>query len=537
MNPLGTPGPTTPPRGPGAPGAPGGAGRDGLPADMLPVLGSTGSTPGLLDLLVAHQHARRLLTLRALLEAVATAPAGTLPEGTADRVLRDWRLLEAADRADSAATRRVVQYPHTGAWAERCLRALTRPGQAHRAAAELPHLAALAAAAAARAGLRFTVDVPAYGGELRLPTIGGHRPGRAAGAARCAPGGPGPVGPGGPGGPVGTGGTRGQGPGGPAPVPAPVPTVRVVGEPHRLWLLPLPPDGPRPPAPGPGAVEVREGPDGIWRSAAPGWRPLQALRHPDGRAVLIDDVDPYRDEERRTNPYGLDLADRLDPAGHAAWRTAWRDARPWLRLGGTTRAQEVAALLDCVVPLTGAPGAQCSATRGEAFGALLSSTPRDGLELAATLVHELQHAKLLAVSQLVVLHTADDAPGYFAPWRPDPRPFDGLFHGAYAHLALADFHLRAATALTDPARRDAAWADHCRCREQVGAALPQLLGARALTRQGRALATAMAAHHARLAEHAPPDGHLARASAYVETARAIWRRRRAQTATNGREPA
>lgn len=508
-----------------------------LPDEVLPVLGSTGSTPRLLALLVSHQHARRLLTLRALLEAVANAPAGALPAGTADRVLRDWRLLEAADRADSAATRQVVQYPHTGAWAERCLRALTRPGQAHRAAEELPHLAALAAAAAARAGLRFTVDVPLRDGELRLPTLGGYGP-RGAGPARLPAAGA--VVPGAP------------APGAPASDPraagGPTPRIRVIGEPRRLWLVPLPPGaaqdtgtpGPAPGAAAPpatGSVEVRQGPDGIWRSAAPGWRPLQALWHPDGRAVLIDDVDPYRDEERRTNPYGLDIADRLDLGGHAAWRTAWRDAGPWLRLDGTTRAAEVGALLDCVVPLAGAPGAQCSATRGEAFGALLSSTPRDGLELAATLVHELQHAKLLAVSQLAVLHTADDTPGYFAPWRPDPRPFDGLFHGAYAHLALADFHLRAAMALTDPARRDAAWADHCRCREQVGAALPQLLGARALTRQGRALANAMAAHHTRLKEHAPPDGHLARATAYVETARVIWRRRRVQKSTNGREPA
>ncbi|WP_051951487.1 HEXXH motif domain-containing protein [Actinacidiphila yeochonensis] len=276
-------------------------------------------------------------------------------------------------------------------------------------------------------------------------------------------------------------------------------------------------------------VEVRRGQDGVWRSAAPGWRPLQALHHPDGRPVLIDDVDPYRDEEHRTNPYGLDVADRLDLGGHASWRTAWRDARPWLELGDGTRAREVAELLECVVPLAGAPTAQCSATRGEAFGALLSSTPRGGLDLAATLVHELQHAKLLAVSQITPLHTADDAPRYFAPWRPDPRPFDGLFQGAYAHLALADFHLRTAGVLTDPVLRDAAWADHCRCRQQVGAALPQLLGARALTAHGRALVAAMAEHHARLCRDVPPDGHLARATAYVETARMSWRRHRAGT--------
>jgi HEXXH motif-containing protein len=452
-----------------------------LPGEAVEVLGRTGSTPALLGLLAERQRARRLLTLRALLDAVAGAPAGALPPGTAERLLRDWRLLEAAERADPAAARAVVDYPHTGAWAERCLRALGRPGQIGRAAAELPHLGALAVAAAARVGLRFTVELPPRDGELRLPTLGGHRP-------------------------SGT-----------------VAAVRVVGEPGRLWLHPLGAD--EHPAGLP--VEVRRGQDGGWRSAAPGWRTLQALRHPDGRPVLIDDVDPYRDEERRTNPYGLDVADRLDGPGHARWRTAWCDARRWLALGDGTRAREVAALLACVVPLAGAPTAQCSATRGEAFGALLSSTPRGGLDLAATLVHELQHAKLLAVSQIAPLHTAGDDPRYFAPWRPDPRPFDGLFQGAYAHLALADFHLRAARVLADPLLRDAAWADHCRCRQQVGAALPQLLGARALTPHGRALAAAMAAHHARLCRHTPPEGHLARATAYVETARMSWRRHRA----------
>ena len=478
-----------------------------LPDDLLPVLGGTGSTPRLLDLLVAHQRARRLLTLRAVLEAVRDAPAGSLPDGTADRLLADWRLLEEAERADPAEARRVVHYPHTGAWAERCLRALTRSGQTHRAAVELPHLAALAAGAAARAGLRFSIEVPLRDGELRLPTLGGYRP--------------------------------------PYAVARSVTRFLVTGDGNRLWLAPAhanpPPNRPANPPPYTSAgtagtvrpVEVRRAPDGIWRSAAPGWHPLQALRGADGRPVLLDDTDPYRDEERRNSLYGLDVSGRLDGAEHAAWRGAWHDAQPWLRAADPwlrapqgTRAREVGALLDCFVPLAGAPLAQCSATRGEAFGALLTTTPQDGLELAATLVHELQHAKLLALSRLTVLHTADDTPGYWAPWRPDPRPFDGLFQGAYAHLALAGFHLRAALTLTEPTRRDAAWAQHCRCRQQVAMALPQMLGARALTPQGRVLVNAMAAQHTRLKEHTPPEGHLARATAYVETARVMWRRQR-----------
>ncbi|MEV6007777.1 HEXXH motif-containing putative peptide modification protein [Streptomyces sp. NPDC051976] len=468
-----------------------------MPDDLLREMGRTGSGPRVLEMLVADQRRRRLLVLRALLDAVRAAPAGTLPAGTAEGVLRDWKLLEEAEQADPAAARRIVHYAHTGPWAERCLRALTVTGQAHRAAAGLPYLAALGAAAAARAGLRFSTDVPVRNGELTLPTLGHYRP------------------------PAGMG------------YPGTVSRVQVKGDGNLLWLhldgravdhardhASRRPDVPH-------AVEVRRGPDGVWRSAAPGWRPLQALRTEDGQTVLIDDADPYRDEERHSNPYGLVAADTVDAVARTQWHTAWRDAQPWLRLGDGTRAQEAAALLDCFVPLAGLPTAHCSATRREAFGALLSTTPHSGLELAGTVVHELQHTKLLALSEATVLHTADNTPAYWAPWRPDPRPFDGLFQGAYAHLALADFYLKVALTDTVPARRDTAWADHCRCRQQVEAALPALLGSNRLTPQGRTLVKEMAAHHTRLKENSPPDGHLARAAAYVETSRVIWRRQRA----------
>ncbi|MFI0722727.1 aKG-HExxH-type peptide beta-hydroxylase [Streptomyces sp. NPDC021224] len=465
-----------------------------VPDALLRTLGTTGGDAAALEMLVAEQRRRRRLMLRALLDAVAEAPPSVLPPAAAARVQADWQLLVAAERADPAAARRVVDYPLTGGWAERALRALTQ-GAGPGPAALLAHLGALAAAAAARAGLRFTADVPVHDGVLALPTLGG-----------CAvPGGPG--------------------------------TVRVAGEGNRLWLHlapggatagdgPAGHDGPHPGGTATGAarVEVRRGPDGVWRSAAEAWRPIRALWGPGGRPVLVDDSDPYRDEERSTNPYGLSASGSLGVSRHAAWRSAWRDARPLLLLGTGERAVEADSLLDCFVPLAGSPTARSSATRGDAFGAVLTSVPRSGLELAGTIVHELQHTKLLALSSVTVLHTAGDEPRYWAPWRPDPRPFDGLFQGAYAHLALADFHQRVALSGAPPAVRDAAWADHSRCRQQVEAALPQLLGSSRLTPQGRTLVTAMAAHHARLKDHAPPDGHLARATAYVETSRVMWRR-------------
>ena len=220
----------------------------------------------------------------------------------------------------------------TGAWAERALRALTVPGAEPRAAAILAHLGALAAAAAARAGLRFTADVPVRDGLLTLPTLGA-----------C---------------------TVAAGPG----------TVTVTGDGRRLWLHTPPSAG----APARRRVEVRRGPDGVWRSAAAGWRPIRALlgRRRPARADRRRRPVPRRGTQS-SDPYGLTVSGALGAVEHARWRTAWRDALPWLQLGGGARRKGRCAprLLRAAHRLG---TARCSGTRGDAFGALLSSTPLTG---------------------------------------------------------------------------------------------------------------------------------------------------------------
>jgi HEXXH motif-containing protein len=229
--------------------------------------------------------------------------------------------------------------------------------------------------------------------------------------------------------------------------------------------------------------------------------------------VLLDDLDP--------GPFGA--RDALRPEERARWAGLWRDALPLLGLGGAARSAEL-ALLDCIVPTLGGDGGHTSGTSSTAFGAVMASPPPGPAHLAAGLAHELQHAKLTALSELTPLHTAGREPRHWAPWRPDPRPFDGLLHGTYAHLALAGFWQHLAVAVDDAAGRDYAWGAHARCWTQVGAVLPMLRGSRGLTDAGRMFVEAMAERHERLREPSPPDGHLVRAAAYVETARTVWLR-------------
>ncbi|GAA3084559.1 hypothetical protein GCM10020254_31220 [Streptomyces goshikiensis] len=127
-----------------------------------------------------------------------------------------------------------------------------------------------------------------------------------------------------------------------------------------------------------------------------------------------------------------------------------------------------------MVPLAGGSRSN-GATLPAAAGSLLARAQAPPA-LAATLVHEVQHGKLAALADILTLHTADRTPASGPPWRSDPRPLEGLLHGAYAHLALAGYWQRAALY---GAR--GAWAQHARIRAQVAAALPVIRACPELT--------------------------------------------------------
>ncbi|MCF3965265.1 hypothetical protein L1885_27210, partial [Streptomyces fuscigenes] len=115
-------------------------GPDGftVPENLLRELGRTRGGDDALALLVRDQHARRLVQLRAILEAALALPPALLPPGAPDRIRADWALLERADRADRTAVRTVLLHPPAGPWAQRCLYGLARrPGPVSPAAARV----------------------------------------------------------------------------------------------------------------------------------------------------------------------------------------------------------------------------------------------------------------------------------------------------------------------------------------------------------------------------------------------------------------
>jgi HEXXH motif-containing protein len=448
--------------------------RPAVPGHVLDRLARTESDEETLDLLVHGQHTRRLLLLRLLLDTVtADAP----PEARA-RFLGHWDLLEAAEAQGAngrEAVRDTVQHPLAGPWTRQALTGL-RTGRP----ADLGRLGAMAAAAASRAGLSFTTRLDADDDGLHLPSLG---------ALTCAPG---PV-------HVHSDGT----------------------------LLHLRPDG------APAAVTVCPQPvHGAWAAHA-AWRSAVVLPPvmPGHLPVPLNDQGPYRTTDLPASPNRSVVAAPADDMARKRWYDVWSGRlAELLDLGHPSRLAETSRLLRSVVPLrppqeAGGTG-YCSGTRRGAFGAVHSSVPPTTASLTSMLVHELQHAKLGALADLVPLHHAGPEARHFAPWRPDPRPFDGLWQGIYSHLALAFWWQRYALVTPDGPEREHAWAEYARCREQTGAALPDLVGSEQLTVEGRRLADGMVAAHRSLREVDPPVGHLARARSYISTARALWSRAR-----------
>ncbi|WP_414167961.1 aKG-HExxH-type peptide beta-hydroxylase [Streptoverticillium reticulum] len=296
----------------------------------------------------------------------------------------------------------------------------------------LERFGAVAASAALRAGTDFTLELPAPDGLLALPGIG---------LLGCD-----------------------------------TPTVRLTARGPAAHL-----------APGP----VLHRAAGRVHGSGTGWRGLRPLP---GSAGYLDDLDPHRAPPGGVGHAALPASPRSATAVQP-WLSRWRAALALLRFADPLRAAETTALLRCLVPLAGGDAGQVSATLRAAPGAVLCTLPDTAEDLAEVLVHETQHGKLAVLHDLVPLHHAGPHAVHRVPWRPDPRPFEGVLQGTYAHLALADFWTRAARRDgLAPTVRSVAVARGDACRRQVAQALPLLLESRELTPAGREFAACMQQH-------------------------------------------
>jgi len=256
-----------------------------------------------------------------------------------------------------------------------------------------------------------------------------------------------------------------------------------------------------------------------WKGAAdPAWQGLRRFEL-DGWAVTLEDTDPWRDcHDHPVHP-------RLDRAEAEAWHTDLAAAWEWIRRELPAYAPGIAAGLRVVTPLLPSRrGADISSAARDAFGAVSIARPATPELLALLLVHEFQHVKLGAVLDLTDLHDTACEQLFYAPWRPDPRPLEGLLQGTYAHLAVIDFWRARRRSTTGAQARDAE-ARFSRWRDQTAEAVETLAGSGALTPLGERFVAGMRETvRARLADEVERDA-LEAARRAAEEHRAAWRAR------------
>jgi uncharacterized protein len=161
------------------------------------------------------------------------------------------------------------------------------------------------------------------------------------------------------------------------------------------------------------------------------WQPIRRFTGED-MAFTVDDIDPFRDCQAWL-PAG-----RLSTRDWQAWQRALRAASRQLSAELPAYASVIAAGLRSVVPMSAAAGCSRSGTAKHAFAAVALALPDSTDMLGELLVHEMQHVKLIALCDLMDLFDPDDPVEYQVPWRPDPRPVDGVLNGTYAYLAVGE---------------------------------------------------------------------------------------------------
>lgn len=135
-------------------------------------LSQGGGDERLIAELWASERSWRLLALRDLIDACAATGDATGPLPAVDVA---WQLLVEASKASPGTTEDVLAQPQVGIWVAHTLRRLAATsGDEGRPPlwSDIGYLHAVAAASAVRAGMTFTLDVPARYGAAVLPTVG-----------------------------------------------------------------------------------------------------------------------------------------------------------------------------------------------------------------------------------------------------------------------------------------------------------------------------------------------------------------------------
>jgi HEXXH motif-containing protein len=135
-----------------------------LPRRELDLLASGLGSAATIAMLRTTQISRRLVGLRAALDAAARAGY--------KEPLPGFELLAHVQRQCPDMAAEALEYPLVGSWVAHCLRLLGGDDLPPRIRGDLAHLSGIAAAAAIRAKIPFRIEVPVREGAAYLPGLG-----------------------------------------------------------------------------------------------------------------------------------------------------------------------------------------------------------------------------------------------------------------------------------------------------------------------------------------------------------------------------
>ena len=213
------------------------------------------------------------------------------------------------------------------------------------------------------------------------------------------------------------------------------------------------------------------------------WKTHRSTANDNSLEVTFDDLDPYREFSEPTPPSPLSEVE------YEKWARLLDEAWKLLAQWHEGYAVELSVGLTSLVPLS-ADRHVVAASSTLAFGSVALSDKGSATELAEALVHELQHSKLNALIDLVELGGRGGGAHFYAPWRNDARPLEGLLHGIYAFTAVAEFW-RAQRKLVPESRTRAADFTFAYRSCQVRRAVNSLRESAELTEPGRYLVAAV----------------------------------------------
>ncbi|GCB52784.1 HEXXH motif-containing putative peptide modification protein [Streptomyces sp. NL15-2K] len=440
------------------------------PADVL-ALAAGEEDHHLIEQLRGQQRGARAVVLGELLRIAAAVTTGRTDESIRPQWVRD--LLLQAERANPGAVSEVLRHPCVGRWMSRALRALYSPPGGPRAwsgtpPADLSHLYSIAAAAGFNAGVALTLPLSVRDGFVFLPGLG---------AADFS----------------GTGATAAQ-------ISGDGRTALIRAGSNEVMLPSR--SNPRP----------------------RGWVPVTRVRRPVRRGIsfdlVLEDRDPYRQTDGPVAPRPLGQTDVTH------WRRTTREAADLLARVAPRQAETLATALTSLTPWPRSDGAMASVSSSDAFGGAVISSPPDAEDLAVTLLHEFRHMKLNAVLDCLDLYEEGESPDgelFYAPWRDDPRPLPGFFHGVFAFFGVSDFWRKLVEEATGETLRRAQF-QLAYWRAQTRDAYVALCSSPRLTAAGREFAAAVGKGLVTWFEYeAVPEEIAAIAMDAVMAHRVLWR--------------